>query len=36
VPVVSSLPHALRAGVRLLGLNGRVQGYGSLLALPDR
>jgi arylmalonate decarboxylase len=32
VPVVSSLPHALRAGVRLLGLSGQVQGYGSLLA----
>jgi arylmalonate decarboxylase len=33
VPVVSSLPHALRAGVRLLGLSGRVQGYGKLLSL---
>lgn len=32
VPVVSSLPHALRAGVRLLGLSGRVPGYGTLLA----
>ncbi|HTY93116.1 MAG TPA: aspartate/glutamate racemase family protein [Steroidobacteraceae bacterium] len=32
VPVVSSLPHALRAGVRLLGLNGRVTGYGTLLS----
>jgi arylmalonate decarboxylase len=32
VPVVSSLPHALRAGVRLLGLSGRAQGYGMLLA----
>jgi arylmalonate decarboxylase len=32
VPVVSSLPHALRAGVRLLGLSGRVPGYGALLA----
>jgi arylmalonate decarboxylase len=32
VPVVSSLPHALRAGVRLLGLSGQVQGYGTLLA----
>ena len=31
VPVVSSLPHALRAGVRLLGLSGRVLGYGRLL-----
>jgi arylmalonate decarboxylase len=32
VPVVSSLPHALRAGVRLLGLSGRAAGYGRLLA----
>jgi arylmalonate decarboxylase len=32
VPVVSSLPHALRAGVRLLGMSGRVAGYGRLLA----
>jgi arylmalonate decarboxylase len=33
VPVVSSLPHALRAGVQLLGLHVRVDGYGRLLAL---
>ncbi len=32
VPVVSSLPHALRAGVRLLGLNHPVQGHGMLLS----
>lgn len=32
VPVVSSLPHALWAGVRLLGLSGRAPGYGILLA----
>jgi len=32
VPVVSSLPHALRAGVRLLGLSGRASGYGILLS----
>jgi len=32
VPVVSSLPHALRAGVRLLGLSGRAEGYGMLLS----
>ena len=32
VPVVSSTPHALWNGVRLLGLTGRVQGYGSVLA----
>ena len=33
VPVVSSLPHALRAGVRLLGRSGRVPGHGRLLSL---
>jgi arylmalonate decarboxylase len=33
IPVVSSLPHALRAGVRLLGLNGRVPGHGKLLSV---
>jgi maleate cis-trans isomerase len=33
VPVVSSLPHALRAGVRLLGHSGRVPDHGRLLAL---
>ncbi len=33
IPVVSSLPHALRAGVRLLGLSGRSPGYGRLLAM---
>ena len=32
VPVVSSMPHALRAGVRLLGLSGRAAGYGRLLS----
>ena len=32
VPVVSSLPHALWAGVRLLGLTGRAPGYGELLS----
>jgi len=32
VPVVSSVPHALWAGVRLLGLSGRVEGYGRVLA----
>jgi arylmalonate decarboxylase len=32
VAVVSSLPHALWAGVRLLGLSGRVPGYGTLLS----
>jgi arylmalonate decarboxylase len=33
IPVVSSLPHALRAGVRLVGLSGRVPGHGKLLSL---
>jgi arylmalonate decarboxylase len=33
VPVVSSLPHALRAGVRLLGQSGRVPGHGRLLSV---
>ena len=33
IPVVSSLPHALRAGMRLLGQNGRVPGHGRLLSL---
>lgn len=33
VPVVSSLPHALRAGVRLLGQSGRVTDHGRLLSM---
>jgi arylmalonate decarboxylase len=32
VPVVSSTPMALWAGVRLLGLSGRAPGFGSLLS----
>lgn len=32
VPVVSSSPHALWAGVRLLGLKGTAPGYGVLLS----
>ena len=32
VPVVSSLPHALWAGMRLLGLKVKAPGYGQLLA----
>src|SRR5579862_1932466 len=32
VPVVSSLPHALWDGVRLVGHSGKAKGYGSLLA----
>lgn len=34
VPVVSSMPHALRAGVKLIGHTGRAPGYGKLLDLP--
>jgi arylmalonate decarboxylase len=33
VPVVSSMPHGLWAGARLVGLNGPLQGYGKLLSL---
>jgi arylmalonate decarboxylase len=33
VPVVSSLPHALRAGMRLMGQSGRVLGHGRLLSM---
>ncbi len=32
VPVVSSTPHALMNAVRLVGINPRVKGYGSVLA----
>ncbi len=32
VPVVSSTPHALWAGARLVGANARVEGYGRLIA----
>jgi arylmalonate decarboxylase len=32
VPVVSSQPHGLWNGVKLLGLSGKVQGFGSVLA----
>lgn len=32
VPVVSSTPHALWNGVKLAGLNGRVKGFGTVLA----
>jgi arylmalonate decarboxylase len=32
VPVVSSTPHGLMNGVRLLGLSPRVQGFGSVFA----
>ncbi len=30
IPVVSSVPHALRAGVRLLGIGGSLAGFGTL------
>jgi maleate cis-trans isomerase len=30
IPVVAATPHALRPGVRLLGLSGRVSGFGTL------
>jgi arylmalonate decarboxylase len=33
VPAVSSMPHALRAGVKLVGLSGRAPGYGRLLSV---
>jgi arylmalonate decarboxylase len=32
VPVISSMPHGLWAGVRLLGLSGSAPGFGSLLS----
>jgi arylmalonate decarboxylase len=32
VPVVSSMPHALWASVRLLGFSGQAKGFGTLLA----
>ena len=32
VPAVSSTPHALYAGAKLLGLSGQVEGYGKLLS----
>jgi arylmalonate decarboxylase len=32
VPVISSMPHALWAGVRLLGLTGAAPGFGTLLS----
>ena len=32
MPVISSTPHALWAGVRLLGVQGKAPGYGTLLS----
>jgi arylmalonate decarboxylase len=34
VPVVSSMPHGLWAGARLVGLSGAAPGYGILLSRP--
>lgn len=34
IPVISSLPHGLWAGARLVGLSGSAPGYGSLLSRP--
>jgi len=31
VPVVSAIPHALQSGMRLLGVDARVPGFGTLL-----
>ena len=35
VPVISSMPHGLWAGARLVGLDGSAPGYGTLLSLRD-
>jgi maleate cis-trans isomerase len=32
VPVISSMPHGLWAGARLVGMNGAAPGYGKLLS----
>jgi arylmalonate decarboxylase len=32
VPVISSMPHGLWAGARLVGMNGAARGYGKLLS----
>jgi len=34
VPVISSMPHGLWAGARLVGLSGAAPGYGKLLSRP--
>jgi arylmalonate decarboxylase len=34
VPVISSMPHGLWAGARLVGLSGAAPGYGRLLSSP--
>jgi arylmalonate decarboxylase len=35
VPVISSMPHGLWAGARLVGLSGAAPGYGVLLSRPN-
>jgi arylmalonate decarboxylase len=35
VPVISSMPHGLWAGARLVGLSGAAPGYGTLLSRRD-
>lgn len=35
MPVISSMPHGLWAGARLVGLTGQASGYGSLLSRPN-
>lgn len=35
VPVISSMPHGLWAGARLVGLSGTAPGYGRLLSRPN-
>ena len=35
VPVISSMPHGLWAGARLVGLHGSAPGYGTLLSRGD-
>ncbi len=35
VPVISSMPHGLWAGARLVGLSGAAPGYGTLLSMSE-
>jgi arylmalonate decarboxylase len=35
VPVISSMPHGLWAGARLVGMNGAAPGYGTLLSAEN-
>jgi arylmalonate decarboxylase len=34
VPVISSMPHGLWAGARLVGMDGSAPGFGALLSMP--